>query len=95
MENFIFCAVYCLNHLTNQAGSLFCDLIDFICDHKLFKVINKNYFDAADSLITIPQSINYGAKVKILTKLQADPCNFIKKRFWHSCFPVNFEKFLK
>ena len=22
-------------------------------------------------------------------------CNFIKKRLWHSCFPVNFAKFLR
>ena len=23
------------------------------------------------------------------------PCNFIKKRLWHKCFPVNFVKFLR
>ena len=23
------------------------------------------------------------------------PCNFIKKRLWYRCFPVNFAKFLK
>ena len=22
-------------------------------------------------------------------------CNFIKKRFWYRCFPVNFAKFLR
>ena len=25
----------------------------------------------------------------------AETCNFIKKRFWHRCFPVNFAKFLR
>ena len=39
---------------------LVCDVIDFICDLKLFKAINRNYFDLADGLITIPRSINYG-----------------------------------
>ena len=26
--------------------------------------------------------------------LQADSCNFLKKRLWHSCFSANFTKFL-
>ena len=26
--------------------------------------------------------------------LRPETCNFIKKRLWHSCFPVDFEKFL-
>ena len=34
-------------------------IIDFICDLQLFKPINRNYFDIANSLITIPGSINY------------------------------------
>ena len=29
-----------------------------------------------------------------LIKLQPNTCNFIKKRLWHRCLPVNFEKFL-
>ena len=37
--------------------SLVCGVIDSICDLKLFKVI---HFDVADSLVTIPRSINYG-----------------------------------
>ena len=32
-------------------------------------------------------------RVSFLIKSQA--CNFIKKRLWHMCFPVNFEKFLR
>ena len=24
-----------------------------------------------------------------------EACNFIKKRLWHRCFPVNFAKFLR
>ena len=27
--------------------------------------------------------------------LRPETCNFIKKRLWHSCFSVNFEKFLR
>ena len=27
--------------------------------------------------------------------MQALACNFIKKRLWHLCFPVNFAKFLR
>ena len=27
--------------------------------------------------------------------LRLQPCNFIKKRLWHRCFPVNFVKFLR
>ena len=34
-------------------------------------------------------------RVAFLIKLQAKACNFIKKRLWHSFFPVNFEKFLR
>ena len=30
-----------------------------------------------------------------LVKLQAEACNFIKKKLQHSCFPVKFAKFLK
>ena len=26
--------------------------------------------------------------------LRAQTCNFIKKRLWHRCFPVNFTTFL-
>ena len=37
---------------------------------------------------------NTCAKVSFLIKLQAY-CNFIKKRLWHRCFPVNFAKFLR
>ena len=33
--------------------------------------------------------------VSFLIKLQGSgACNFIKKRLWHRCFPVNFAKFL-
>ena len=28
-------------------------------------------------------------------KTQPSACNFIKKRFWQRCFPVNFAKFLR
>ena len=31
--------------------SLVCDVIEFICNLKLFKAINRNYFNDADSLI--------------------------------------------
>ena len=34
------------------ACSLVCDVIDFICDLKLIKSINRSYYDAADSLLT-------------------------------------------
>ena len=34
------------------------------------------------------------ARVSFIIKLQAEACNFIKKRLWHKCFPVNFAKFL-
>ena len=40
--------------------SLVYEVIDFIYDFKLFKGINRNYFDVTDSLITIPRSISYG-----------------------------------
>ena len=29
------------------------------------------------------------------TFCRPEVCNFIKKRFWHSCFPVNLVKFLR
>ena len=44
----------CLQYTCN----LVCDVIEFICDLTLFKAINRNYFDAADNLITIPLPIN-------------------------------------
>ena len=28
-------------------------------------------------------------------KIQAWPATLLKKRLWHRCFPVNFEKFLR
>ena len=31
----------------------------------------------------------------LFTKLHASVCNFIKKKLWHRCFPVNFAKFLR
>ena len=30
-----------------------------------------------------------------LMKVQADACTLLKKRLWHSCFPVNIPKFLR
>ena len=50
----------CLQCL-QYAFSLVCDVINFICNLKLFKAINRNYFDIGDSLIAIPWSINYAA----------------------------------
>ena len=38
---------------------------------------------------------NTCARVSFVIKLKAEACNFIKKRIWHSCFPVNFEKLLR
>ena len=35
------------------------------------------------------------ATVSFLIKLQPQACNFIKKRLWQRCFPVNFAKFLR
>ena len=40
------------------ACSLLCDVIGFSCDLKLIEAVNRNYFDFADSLITIPRSFN-------------------------------------
>ena len=45
--------------------SLVCEVIDFICNLKLFKAMNRNNFDDAGSLITIPPSVNY-AVTKVL-----------------------------
>ena len=68
---------HCLNHLKiptkfprvcnskpclQYTCSLVCDAIDFICNLKLFKAFNRNYFDVADSLETLPQFINYDLK---------------------------------
>ena len=33
---------------------------------------------------------NSCARVSFSIKLQAEACNFIKKRLWDRCFPVNF-----
>ena len=30
-----------------------------------------------------------------LYSILPEACNFIKKEFWHRCFPVNFAKFLR
>ena len=38
---------------------------------------------------------NTCARISFLTKLQASPATFIKMRFSHRCFPVNFVKFLR
>ena len=38
---------------------------------------------------------NIFARVSFLIKLKASADNFIKKRLWHRCFPVNFTKFLR
>ena len=38
---------------------------------------------------------NACARVSFLIKLQAQPATLLKKRLWHRCFPVNFEKFLR
>ena len=38
---------------------------------------------------------NICVRVYFLIKLQAETCNFIKKRIWHRCSPVNFAKFLR
>ena len=38
---------------------------------------------------------NTYARVSFLIKLRPEACNFIKKRLWHRCFPVNFVKFLR
>ena len=36
------------------------------------------------------------ARVSFLIKsCSPQACNFIEKRLWHMCFPVNFEKFLR
>ena len=38
---------------------------------------------------------NTCARVSFLIKLQAPPATLLKKRLWHSCFPVSFAKFLR
>ena len=38
---------------------------------------------------------NTCARVSFSIKLQAEACNFIKKRLWHRCFPMNVAKFLR
>ena len=37
---------------------------------------------------------NTRVRVSFLINLQSWACNFIKKKLWHRCFPVNFAKFL-
>ena len=36
---------------------------------------------------------NTCVRVSFSIKLQAEVCNFIKKRLWYRCFPVKFVKF--
>ena len=38
-------------------------------------------------------SENTCIRVSVLIKLLVSACNFIKKRFWHRCFPMNSAKF--
>ena len=68
------------------------DLITFaveILNGKLhFLFITGNYF--AESLITKDNQ-----KLKHEKSQDAKACNFMKKRLWNSCFPVNFSKFLR
>ena len=45
---------YCLKYTC----SLVWDVIGFMCDLKLLKAINRNYYDVIDTLITILLSIN-------------------------------------
>ena len=35
---------------------------------------------------------NTCVRVSFLINFQASACNFIKKKLWHKCFPVNFAK---
>ena len=41
------------------------------------------------------QGNNSCATGSFLIKLQVSGCNFIKKRFWRRCFPVNYAKCLR
>ena len=47
--------------------------------------------------LEISQSLheNTCARAPFLIKCRPQACSFIKKRFWHRCFPVNFVKFLR
>ena len=38
---------------------------------------------------------NTCARVSFLITLLAAPATLLKKRLWHRCFPVNFEKFIR
>ena len=38
---------------------------------------------------------NTCARVSFLISCRPEACNFIWKRLWHRCFPVNFTKFLR
>ena len=44
-------------------------------------------------LLEISQNSHENCASLFLIKLQAEA--FLKKRLWHRCFPVNFEKYLK
>ena len=33
--------------------------------------------------------------ISFIIKLQVSACSFVRKRFWHMCFPANFAKFLR
>ena len=69
-----------------------CDVIKFICDLKLLKAFNINYFDVpADGLITIPWSINYATSIlPKLSKIYERPIyNKIRPYFVKILFKIS------
>ena len=59
-------------------------------------VLVKNvFFEISQNLQENTGAFHSGhVRVSFFIKLLPQACNFIKKRLWHRCFPVNFAKFL-
>ena len=68
------------NPCMQYACSLLSDVIDLFCDLKLFKAINRNYFDVADSLIIIPRMLTMVLSIRNL----CNKANFSVKVFGKS-----------
>ena len=41
------------------------------------------------------QSLFFNKVVRLRPETLSEGCNFIKKRLWHKCFLVNFQKYLR
>ena len=80
----------CIKFLTHVLNGSNIDLISWKSGLKLVKNVNNAKITICLVVICGLRSIRPGVFCE-----KGGACNFIKKRLWHRCFPVNFAKFLR